>query len=325
MANDYDLDASGYPFWQPGALPQIAPQSLYGNGPWNAWSTPAADAYGWPELAGIPIEEQRLNEAVTRTAANLYNQNFRPHTAKGTFNVLDGLMSAAPAGGPQVFTMADVEAARRSLSEIGAGQGPDAAAAAIAHRKLGDFMTSLASTNALAGDPATAQAQGVMTAPRGDDRELMRPTAMTPEPGPGFRRDFPAAPVPTQGFTLPPASTPPRFDDDIFAPPRLPDPSRYLAPPRGPLPTWETAPPWPSNQQAKVGGRKPALLRICHLRQFVPSRRPFTDPATNSSRHLNPPRRSHRREFSGAPSKVRRPDLAASRWGSHWKTARNTR
>jgi Cell Wall Hydrolase len=233
MANEYDFDASGYPFWQPGALPQIAPQSLYGNGPWNAWSTPAADAYGWPELAGIPIEEQRLNEAVTRTAANLYNQNFRPHTAKGTFNVLDGLMSAAPAGGPQVFTMADVEAARRSLSEIGAGQGPDAAAAAIAHRKLGDFMTSLASTNALAGDPATAQAQGVMTAPRGADRELMRPTAITPEPGPGFRQDFPAALVPTQGFAPPAAS----------APPRPLDPWSYLVPPRGPLPTWEIAPP----------------------------------------------------------------------------------
>jgi hypothetical protein len=61
--------------------------------PWNA-TAPAngasyASAVSPPGPGSVPIEEQRLNEAVTRTAAKLYNQNFRPYMAGRTFGVLD--------------------------------------------------------------------------------------------------------------------------------------------------------------------------------------------------------------------------------------------
>src|SRR5215218_11401448 len=108
MANDYDFNASSYPL--------------------NAWPMPGADSYGWPEAAGIPIDDRELRWAATGIMADLHHLNFREHTAGETFKALDPLVSHAPQG----FTLADVAAARRTLSEIAGGQDPDATAARFA-------------------------------------------------------------------------------------------------------------------------------------------------------------------------------------------------
>jgi hypothetical protein len=103
-----------------------------------------------PGLASIPIDDRDLTWAVTNTMATLYGQRFRPYMAVRTFGVLDGLVSDTP----QAFTMAQVDAALRQLGEISAGQGLDAAAAAIAVDDLRKRMPKLAPTGVLARDPS---------------------------------------------------------------------------------------------------------------------------------------------------------------------------
>jgi hypothetical protein len=205
MANDYDFDASGYP---PEWLPPMTPQSLYGNGAWNAFAAmlgngpnalgrfgamsnePLAPADNTALPPGYVLDRngawnddrRAAGSEVTNwlgasgavdtskpamfTMAELYGLGLRPHHAPATFDALERLVDGVPAAAgstaadaPRAFTLADVEAERRNLGEIAAGQsGLDAVAAAIAHGKLGDFMTSLAPKDLPASDPAATRA-----------------------------------------------------------------------------------------------------------------------------------------------------------------------
>jgi len=175
-------------------------------GPWNMGgfadaTSPANPAsYGSnvsaPGLASVPIDDRDLRWAVTNTIAALYGQKFRPYMAGRTFGALESLTSDAP----QPFTLAHVDVALRQLGDIAAGQGPDAAAAALAADDLRKRMPNLAPRGVSAGDPAAAPTMlqddrapaqwGRPEAPASQGPDALADAQPTSWPEPPERSDF---------------------------------------------------------------------------------------------------------------------------------------
>ena len=157
MANEYDFDARGYP---PQWLPPTTPQSLYGNGAWNAFvamlgndpnasgrfgamsNGPSAQAWNDRRAAGSEVTNWPGASAAVDTSkpamftlAELYGLGLRPHHAPETFGALERLADGVP-------TAAGAGSDMRGLAGSTAADAPQAFTLAdveAERRKLGEI------------------------------------------------------------------------------------------------------------------------------------------------------------------------------------------